>query len=171
MLGARNFARTFSDRAYIAPRSSIEDLDSGTFRRSESTGSGSFAALRRCGFVPSPPPRHSMNVSREEVPPIAEWLAAVRPGVRNRSGPFLTQGIAAIDLAAVALIARSKTRSIIFRGTRSTRCPGVGSRVWPHPRSHPPNDDSMPAWRRSHRSICGLLPTASCRAGPLLAVQ
>jgi hypothetical protein len=100
MLGARHFARTFPDRARIVAALSIEDLDAGSLRALGIDGIG-----QSRGFSPMWLRALAAAAARlegypvEEVPPVIEWLQRSALVSSTDQGPFLTEGIPAIDLA------------------------------------------------------------------------
>ncbi|HEY3248490.1 MAG TPA: M28 family peptidase [bacterium] len=99
MLGARQFARTFPQRGQIVAALSIEDLDPGNLVALGIDGIGQFR-----GFAPMWMREVSMrSAAREgfptdEVPPVFEWLQRSILVSFTDQGPFLGQGIPAIDL-------------------------------------------------------------------------
>lgn len=100
MLGARQFARTFPQRRQIVAALSIEDLDVGALAALGIDGVGQFrgyapmwlrtlaaAAATREGFP------------TEDNDPVSEWLQRAVLISATDQGPFLAEGIPAIDLA------------------------------------------------------------------------
>jgi len=100
MRGARQFARTFPQRRQIIAALSIEDLDPGDFKSLGIDGIGQFR-----GFSPMWLRAVAARAAaREGFPtdeelPLFEWLQRSILVSATDQGPFLNQGIAAIDLA------------------------------------------------------------------------
>lgn len=100
MLGARHFARTFPDRRKIVAALSIEDLDGGVLRALGIDAGGQFR-----GFAPMWLRALAADAARrerypvEEVDALTEWLQRSVQVSATDQGPFLAEGIAAIDLA------------------------------------------------------------------------
>lgn len=100
MLGAREFAQTFPDRAKIVAALSIEDLDVGNLRALGIDGIGQFR-----GFAPmwlrvlaaDATSREGYPV--EEVGALFEWLQRSVLVSFTDQGPLLDAGIPAVDLA------------------------------------------------------------------------
>jgi hypothetical protein len=100
MLGARYFARTFPDRHRIVAALSIEDLDAGPLRALGIDGIGQargFSPMWLRALAADAARREGYPV--EEVPPVVEWLQRSILVSATDQGPFLTEGIAAVDLA------------------------------------------------------------------------
>ncbi len=100
MLGARQFARTFPQRGRIVAALSIEDLDVGALAALGVDGVGQFR-----GYAPMwLRSLAAAAASREGFPaedndPVSEWLQRAVLISATDQGPFLAEGIPAIDLA------------------------------------------------------------------------
>ncbi len=100
MLGARRFARTFPERRRIVAALSIEDLDVGRLRALGIEGVGQFR-----GFAPmwmralAADAASREGFPADEVTPLFEWLQRSVLISWTDQGPFLGEGIPAVDLA------------------------------------------------------------------------
>jgi hypothetical protein len=100
MLGARHFARTFPGRGRIVAALSIEDLDAGPLRALGIDGIGQgrgFAPMWLRALAADAAAREDLAV--DEVPALFEWLQRSVAVSATDQGPFLGEGIPAIDLA------------------------------------------------------------------------
>ncbi len=100
MLGARQFARTFPQRRQIVTALSIEDLDIGALAALGIDGVGQFR-----GYAPmwlrslAAAAASSEGFPTEDNDPVSEWLQRAVLISATDQGPFLAEGIPAIDLA------------------------------------------------------------------------
>jgi hypothetical protein len=173
MLGARYFARTFAERAKIVAAFSVEDLDAGVMRALGIDGIGQFR-----GFAPMWMRGLAADAARaeglpvEEVSPLVEWLQRSVLVASTDQGPFLEQGIPAVDLAGRSAETALKDRIYHLPGDTMDHMRPDAFRVYGRVQERILRAvDAMPEVPRESGFYLRLGSDRVVPGGPLLAVQ